>query len=67
MDFKKLAELYKNELFDNVLPFWLEHSQDHEFGGYYTCLRQDGSVFDTDNSFGCRDVRFGCSLCFTIK
>ena len=48
MDFKKLAELYKNELFDNVLPFWLEHSQDHEFGGYYTCLRQDGSVFDTD-------------------
>lgn len=29
MDFKKLAALYKDELMDNVLPFWLEHSQDH--------------------------------------
>ena len=33
MDFKKLASLYKDELLDNVLPFWLEHSQDHEYGG----------------------------------
>ena len=23
MDFKKLASLYKDELLDNVLPFWL--------------------------------------------
>ena len=36
MDFKKLASLYKDELLDNVLPFWLEHSQDHEYGGYFT-------------------------------
>ena len=28
MDFEKLASLYKNELLDSVLPFWLEHSQD---------------------------------------
>ena len=48
MDFKKLAAQYKSELLDNVLPFWLEKSQDHEFGGYFTCLDRDGSVFDTD-------------------
>ena len=48
MDFNKLAEQYKDELLNNVLPFWLKYSQDHEFGCYYTCLRQDGSVFDTD-------------------
>ena len=48
MDFKKLAEQYKNELLDNVLPFWLEKSLDKEFGGYFTCLDRDGSVFDTD-------------------
>ena len=48
IDFKKLAEQYKSELLDSVLPYWLEHSQDKEFGGYYTCLRQDGSVIDTD-------------------
>lgn len=30
MDFKTLANQYRNELLDNVLPFWLEHSQDLE-------------------------------------
>ena len=48
MDFKKLAAQYKSELLDSVLPFWLEKSQDKEFGGYFTCLDRDGSVFDTD-------------------
>lgn len=48
MDLKKLADQYKDELLDNVLPFWLEHSQDHEHGGYFTCLDRKGNVFDTD-------------------
>ena len=48
MDFKKLANQYRDELLDNVLPFWLEHSQDLEFGGYFTCLDRKGGVFDTD-------------------
>ena len=48
MDFNKLAEQYKTELMENVLPFWLQHSQDKEFGGYFTCLKRNGEVFDTD-------------------
>lgn len=48
MDFQKLAVQYKSELLDRVLPFWLEKSQDKTFGGYFTCLERDGSVFDTD-------------------
>ena len=48
MDFQKLANQYKTELLDSVLPFWLEHSQDKEFGGYFSCLDRDGSVYDTD-------------------
>ncbi len=48
IDFKTLAQQYKSELLDNVIPFWLNNSQDHEFGGYFTCLNRDGSVFDTD-------------------
>jgi N-acylglucosamine 2-epimerase len=48
MDFKKLAEQYKTELLDSVFPFWLEKSQDKEFGGYFTCLDREGNVFDTD-------------------
>lgn len=47
-DFKQLAEQYKSELLDKVIPFWLEKSQDKEFGGYFTCLDRDGSVYDTD-------------------
>lgn len=46
--FSKLARQYESELLDNVLPFWLEKSQDKECGGYFTCLDRDGSVFDTD-------------------
>ncbi|MEG0993439.1 MAG: AGE family epimerase/isomerase [Bacteroidales bacterium] len=48
MDFKNLATLYRAELLDNVLPFWLEKSQDEEYGGYFTCLDREGNVFDTD-------------------
>lgn len=48
MDFKKLANQYKDELMNNVLPFWLNHSQDTEYGGYFTCLDREGNVFDTD-------------------
>ncbi|MBD5214027.1 MAG: AGE family epimerase/isomerase [Bacteroidales bacterium] len=47
-DFKALAQQYKSELLDNVLPFWLQNSQDKEFGGYFSCLNRDGSVYDTD-------------------
>ena len=46
MDFKKLANQYRDELLDNVLPFWLEHSQDLEFGGYFSCLDREGKVFE---------------------
>ena len=48
MNFQQLAKKYESELFDNVLPFWLEHSQDKECGGYFSCLDRDGSVYDTD-------------------
>ena len=47
-DFAQLAETYKKELLENVLPFWQKYSIDSECGGYYTCLGREGSVFDTD-------------------
>jgi len=48
MDFTRLASQYKEELLERVVPFWLTHSQDKEFGGYFTCLDREGKVFDTD-------------------
>jgi N-acylglucosamine 2-epimerase len=44
----KHAEQYKNELLNNILPFWLENSKDEINGGYFTCLDRKGKVFDTD-------------------
>ena len=48
LDFKLYANMYKTELLDNVLPFWLNHSIDKQWGGYFTCLNRDGSVYETD-------------------
>ena len=44
----KNSQLYKNSLLNNVVPFWLQHSPDTKYGGYFTCLKRDGSVYDTD-------------------
>lgn len=44
----KYAQQYKAELLESVVPFWMKHSRDNEFGGYFTCLDRKGEVFDTD-------------------
>jgi hypothetical protein len=51
-DFKQLAQLYRETLLDNVLPFWEQNSIDWEAGGYFTCLDRSGTVYDTDNFDG---------------
>ena len=48
MKFEQIKQQYKGELLDNILPFWLQKSQDHEYGGYFTCLDREGNIFDTD-------------------
>lgn len=45
---KQYAEIYKNELLNEVIPFWEKHSLDQEFGGYFTCLDEKGQIYDTD-------------------
>ncbi|MFD0796137.1 AGE family epimerase/isomerase [Maribacter chungangensis] len=45
---KHYAALYKNELLNEVIPFWENHSLDKEYGGYFTCLTPKGDVYDTD-------------------
>jgi N-acylglucosamine 2-epimerase len=35
------------DLWSRTLPFWLLHSVDQEFGGFFNCLDVDGAVFDT--------------------
>ena len=46
----ELREIYRRELFDSVIPFWLNHSLDRHNGGQFNSLDRDGSVFDGDKS-----------------
>lgn len=46
MNWKPYIERYEKELLENVVPFWLNHAQDREYGGFFTCLDRDGSVYD---------------------
>jgi len=48
VDFGVLAGVYRDELFEQVIPFWERHSIDTAQGGYFTCLDRRGRVFDTD-------------------
>ncbi|MDR1724279.1 MAG: AGE family epimerase/isomerase [Tannerella sp.] len=58
IDIEKLSAQYREELLGNVVPFWLNRSQDRECGGYFTCLTREGDVFDTDKFvwLQCRQV-----------
>ena len=46
----ELREIYRRELFESVIPFWLNHSLDHQGGGQFNSLDRAGSVFDSDKS-----------------
>ncbi len=43
-----LGEQYRASLFDDVVPWWMEHSLDPEYGGYYSLLERDGRPWATD-------------------
>ncbi|OHB76186.1 MAG: hypothetical protein A2W31_05765 [Planctomycetes bacterium RBG_16_64_10] len=44
----RLCETYRTTLFDDNVPWWLEHSLDHEYGGYFSLLERDGRPWATD-------------------
>lgn len=46
--FNSYYEIYRNKLLEDVIPFWMKYSLDHKCGGFFTCLLEDGKVFDTD-------------------
>jgi len=46
--FKEYKDLYKENLLNDIIPFWENNSIDQEHGGYFTCLDRGGNVYDTD-------------------
>lgn len=47
---KELLELYKDNLFNDIIPFWTKYSVDRQYGGYHHYLDRDGSLLSTDKS-----------------
>lgn len=47
VNWSEYAGIYKDELTESVIPFWEKNCVDREFGGYFTSLDRDGSVYDT--------------------
>jgi len=45
---KDYLTIYKEGLLNDIIPFWIEHSVDREFGGFMFCVDRDGSIIDTD-------------------
>ena len=43
-----LIDTYKTNLLDSVIPFWMDHSVDHEYGGFFNYIGRDGTVLFTD-------------------
>ncbi|MBE6779694.1 MAG: N-acylglucosamine 2-epimerase [Ruminococcaceae bacterium] len=41
---------FKNDLLNNILPFWLNNAIDRENGGIFTCLDREGNIYGTDKS-----------------
>lgn len=46
--FPATAAFYMDMLVKDCLPFWQKNSVDRTYGGFFTCLDRDGSVYDTD-------------------
>jgi len=40
--------LYQSLLGDGIVPFWLRHGVDREFGGVLSCMQEDGTPLSTD-------------------
>jgi N-acylglucosamine 2-epimerase len=47
-DWRFLAGQCRSALLEDVIPFWLRHSLDEEYGGYLHHLDRDGSIYCTD-------------------
>jgi len=48
MSADKLSKLYRSLLLDDVVPFWLKHGIDWDYGGVLSCMDDDGKIVNGD-------------------
>ena len=44
------SQKYRDDLVNDIMPFWLKNGLDRVNGGVYTCVDRDGSLIDTTKS-----------------
>ena len=47
---EKYYDLYRSELFDSCIPFWLKNAKDEINGGIANCVDRFGKIYSTDKS-----------------
>lgn len=57
---------YKEDLTNDIMPFWLRHGWDREHGGVYTCVDRDGTLIDPTKSVWFQG-RFAFTCCFAYN
>jgi len=58
---RKYSSWYKEELVNNIMPFWMKYGWDQVNDGVYTCVDRDGSLMDSTKSVWFQG-RFGYAL-----
>lgn len=48
MTFPQLLRFYREHLLEDIMPFWLKHTIDREYGGILNRVSDDGTVLSTD-------------------
>jgi N-acylglucosamine 2-epimerase len=43
-----LYQHYRNFLADGIVPFWMRHGVDEEYGGVLSCMQEDGTPISSD-------------------
>ncbi len=46
--FVDLLAIYRAELLERVVPFWLEQAVDRDYGGLLTCISDEGQILSRD-------------------
>ena len=47
---KGWSQRYRDDLVNNIMPFWLKNGLDRVNGGVYTCVDRDGTLIDSTKS-----------------
>ena len=60
------SQKYRDDLVNDIMPFWIKNGLDRVNGGVYTCVDRDGSLIDSTKSVWFQG-RFAFVCCFAYN